>query len=289
MPFALAFDSHPAYGLLAGSIPFAGGHGTAIAWGEVADQAGLVGGNEIAIACATFGLIAGGLVGGPVAGRLIQRHKLGAPERAMKPLSSEPESDDFWSSGVRLEHTLASLLMLSICISAGAHINDWLSAGGVRLPSFLTAMFVGILITNLADLCKAPINASATNRIGEVSLYIFLSMSLMNMQLWLLAESIGPLMLVLAAQVAMIVVFTILLVFWVMGRSYDAAVICAGFIGMGLGATPVAMANMQSITSRYGPSVKAFLIVPLVGAFFIDISNAVLIEAILSLDFMAPP
>jgi ESS family glutamate:Na+ symporter len=285
---ALGFDSHPAYGLLAGSIPFAGGHGTAIAWGKIIEEAGLPRGNELSIACATFGLIAGGLIGGPVAGRLIQRYRLQARDTDQDH-GAAPKPKNFWEADVRLEHALASLLMLALCIAIGGHINEWLSEEGVRLPSFLTAMGVGILITNLADLFKIPMESAAISRGGEISLYIFLSMSLMNMQLWLLASAIGPILVILLAQILVIVGFTVLVVFRVMGRDYDAAVISAGFLGIGLGATPVAMANMQSVSSHYGPSTKAFLIVPLIGAFFIDISNAVIIELLLSLEMMALP
>lgn len=128
---ALGLGSHPTYGLMAGSIPFAGGHGTAIAWGEIAEEAGLTGSNELGIACATFGLIAGGLIGGPIAGRLVERFRLDHSEANSRSLAEPGDDNDYWSASVRLAHSLASLLMLAMCITAGSHINDWLSDGGI--------------------------------------------------------------------------------------------------------------------------------------------------------------
>jgi ESS family glutamate:Na+ symporter len=282
---ALLLDKPPAYGLFAGSISFAGGHGTAIAWGETAEKVGLAGAGTLGIACATFGLVAGGVIGSPVAGMLIKKHKL--RERSEDEIGYEVVKEEGKDAeGVPLEGAFMTLLLLAICVGFGHNINDWLRASGIALPQFLTAMFVGILLTNLADTFKIKVSTAAINRAGEISLHLFLAISLMSIQLWQLASVIGPLLIVLMVQMLVISVLAIFVVFRFTGRDYDASVIAAGFMGLGLGATPVAMANMQALTSRYGPSTKAFIVVPLVGAFFIDLSNAIVIKAFAALPLL---
>jgi ESS family glutamate:Na+ symporter len=144
----------------------------------------------------------------------------------------------------------------------------------MRLPGFLTSMFVGIVIVNTADVLKRPLNMRIVDKFGELALNIFLAMSMMAIQLWTLAAAAHVISVVLVLQVLLMTLFAIYIVFRVMGSDYDAVVIASGFAGMGLGATPVAIANMNAVTTHYGPSTKAFLVVPLVGAFFIDILNA---------------
>jgi ESS family glutamate:Na+ symporter len=272
---AMLSGAHPAYGLLAGSIAFAGGHGTAIAWGAVAEDAGLAGASAVGLAFATFGLVSGGLVGGPIARRLIERHRLSGPaadaEAATEPEASEEASAE---AGDWLYKVLLTLLMLALCVSLGDLVNRSLSARGIMLPGFLTSMFVGILLTNLVDFTWRPLCRATIDRFGDVALNVFLAMSMMAIQLWTLTAAAKVIVVVLLAQISLMTVFAILIVFRVMGRDYDAVVIASGFAGLGLGATPVAIANMNAVTSRYGPSTKAFLVVPLVGAFFIDVLNA---------------
>jgi len=273
---AMLFGAHPGYGLMGGSVSFAGGHGTAIAWGTQADAAGLTGASEIGIAFATFGLIAGGLLGGPIAKRLITKYDLRGPDAD----AEEAVEKDTTETGAPgdLFNILTAILVLTICVGLGDTVNRYLFAQGVLLPGFLTSMFVGIVITNLSDIARFRLNLKTIEKFGEVSLNIFLSMSLMSMQLWILAGAAGPVMLALMAQVLVMTLFAVFVVFRVMGRSYDAGVITAGFVGLGMGATPVAIANMDAITRRFGPSTMAFLVVPLVGAFFIDILNAITIK-----------
>jgi ESS family glutamate:Na+ symporter len=272
---ALAVDANPAYGLMAGSVAFAGGHGTAIAWGQVAEGAGLVGASALGLAFATFGLVAGGLVGGPIARRLIERQPGIIPAPADQADTAEDATkisdgdDENW-----LFLVLASVLILTLCVSLGDIVNRSLSAQGMRLPGFLTSMFVGIVIVNTADVLKRPLNMRVVDKFGELALNIFLAMSMMAIQLWTLAAAAKVITVVLVLQVLLMTLFAIYVVFRVMGRDYDAVVIASGFAGMGLGATPVAIANMNAVTTHYGPSTKAFLVVPLVGAFFIDILNA---------------
>ncbi|NRA41282.1 MAG: sodium/glutamate symporter, partial [Pseudomonadales bacterium] len=177
-----------------------------------------------------------------------------------------------------VESILGTLLCLSLCIAFGHFLNLYLASLGINLPEFLTALMVGIFFTNAADVVKRPLNNRAINLAGEVCLHLFLVMSLMSIQFWTLVNTAGILLVVVVLQMLAISLIAIFLVFRFVGQDYDAAVISSGFIGLGMGATPVAMANMQAITSRYGPSPKAFMIVPLVGAFFIDLSNAAIIK-----------
>ena len=273
---ALAFDADPGYGLMAGSVSFAGGHGTAIAWGAEAEAAGLEGASEIGIAFATFGLIAGGLLGGPIARQLIQKNSLAGPASAGSGSEAMAEADD--SRAGELFTILTAILVLAICIAVGDTVNRFLFDRGVLLPGFLTSMFVGIVITNASDALALEVHPRTIDKFGEVALNIFLAMSLMSMRLWTLADAAAPILVALMAQMLVITLFVVFIVFRAMGRDYDAGVISTGFVGLGLGATPVAIANMDAVTMRFGPSTKAFLVVPLVGAFFIDILNAVTIK-----------
>lgn len=273
---ALLFGAHPGYGLMAGSVSFAGGHGTAIAWGAEAEAAGLAGASAFGITFATFGLIAGGLLGGPIAKRLIVANRLSGPKDSELPDEAATPRDD--GRGGELFNMLTAILVLALCVAFGDAVNRFLFAKGVLLPGFLTSMFVGIVITNLSDVFKFEIHPVTIEKIGDVSLNIFLAMSLMSMQLWTLAGAAAPIVVVLMLQVVAMTLFAVFVVFRVMGRDYDAGVISAGFVGLGLGATPVAIANMNAITSRFGASTKAFLVVPLVGAFFVDLLNAMTIK-----------
>ncbi len=276
---ALWLGADPVYGLMAGSISFAGGHGTAIAWGSEFEASGLENASSIGLAFATFGLVAGGLVGGPIARRLIKRFHVDTTPAAPEPHSPvehaqpaeevEQEDEHAWLSSVML-----ALLLLALCVSLGEVVNRFISGYGLMLPGFLTAMFVGILISNLIGVLKQSAARQTIDRFGTVSLQIFLAMSMMTVQLWTLGGALRAIVLVLIAQVLLMTAFAMLVVFFVAGRDYDAVVIAAGFSGLGLGATPVAIANMNALTTHYGPSPKALLLVPLVGAFFIDLLNA---------------
>lgn len=279
---ALALGSDPAYGLIAGSIAFAGGHGSAISYGQLASDQGLPNAVELGLACATFGLIAGGLVGGPIARRLISKHDLSG-EPNSQDYTPGPENTD--SSGpVTLNGMLDSVFVLAICVAAGGVVNKWLEqTRSVPLPGFLTAMFVGIAITNAFDFFGKELPKASLSLCSDVSLQLFLAISLMSLQLNCLQGMLGPLFLVLFLHVALTVVFAISVIFPLMGRTYDAAVIAAGFSGLGLGATPVGIANMHAVTEKFGASAKAFLIIPLVGAFFLDIANATILQLFLML------
>lgn len=284
---AALFGLPTAVGLLGGSVSLIGGHGTAIAWApQIAEQHGIANAMEIGIACATFGLILASLMGGPIAKFLIQRHRL-APAR------SEPQ-DVGVSKGearVGIGHLdfLDAVLAIHLCIILGLLLNEAIAAWGLQLPLFVSCLFAGILVTNLIPPgfprltgTRWPTRTPAMALIAEIALGTFLAMSLMSMQLWTLVDLAAPILAILAAQLVVAVALTVFVIFRVMGRNYDAAVIAAGFGGISLGATPTAMANMSAVTKRYGPSQLAFIIVPLVCAFFIDLANAVAIPAFLA-------
>ncbi|MFG0268137.1 MAG: sodium/glutamate symporter [Rhodopirellula sp. JB055] len=278
---AMLLGAAPAYGLLAGSIAFAGGHGSAISYGQLAADQGLPGAMELGLACATFGLIAGGLLGGPIAKFLISRNKLSG-DLSVQECVPGPEKTEAVGH-VTLAGMLDSILALAICLAAGSLVNDWLAdRSSLPLPGFLTAMFVGIIIANGLDMLGKSIDKPAISLCSDVSLQLFLAMSLMSLQLWTLSGALGPILLVLVVQITVMVAISLLVVFPAMGRDYDAAVIAAGFSGLGLGATPVGIANMHAVTAKFGASPKAFLVVPLVGAFFLDIANAAIIQAFLA-------
>lgn len=279
---ALSDGLAPAYGLMGGSLAFAGGHGTVIAWQSVLEAEGHSGIGSVGIVFATAGLVAGGLVGGPVARLLINRYDLqSGPSIA---LLNDLGYQDTSGAG-HLNTILTVIFVLGICILLGDLLNDLAVGAGATLPSFLTAMAVAIVIANLLDLprFKVSLNPVTVERIGEVSLNVFLAMSLMSLDLLVLVQAAGFVLLVLLVQMLLMVLFAILVIFRAMGRDFDAAVITSGFCGLGLGATPVAMANMDSVTRSFGPSPKAFLVVPLVGAFFLDILNNLGAQVFLSL------
>jgi ESS family glutamate:Na+ symporter len=282
---ASIFGAHPAYGLMAGSISFAGGHGTSITWGQLAEDYGIDGATDLGLACATIGLIAGGAIGGPIAQRLITRHKLEGDPTA-EAYTTNPETEEK-SGPVNLGGIIDALWLLAVCVGVGLLVHGWLVDAGAILPPFLPCMFVGIILTNVMDLLKIKPSVSSIGLCSDVSLTLFLAMSLMSMQLWTLATAFGPILIVLAMQVLLMGAFAFLIVFRVSGKDYDAAVVSAGFAGLGLGATPVGIANMRAVTNRFGASPTAFLVVPLIGAFFLDIANALIIKGFINLPFFS--
>ncbi len=236
---------------------------------------------EIGIASATFGLILASLMGGPIAKFLIKRHNL-------KPTDEQSGSID--SNAKKQQQALTSfqfldaVLAIHICVIVGALLNELISQTGLQLPLFVSCLFAGIVITNVMpdsypriSGAKWPTRSPAIDLIAEISLGTFLAMSLMSMQLWTLIDLAGPIFAILAMQLLLAVIINIFIVFPSMGKTYDAAVVCAGFGGISLGSTPTAMANMSAVSQKYGHSAQAFIIVPLVCAFFIDLANALII------------
>ena len=284
---ATLFGQSREVGLISGTVSLIGGHGTSIAWAPRFEQLGITGANEIGIASATFGLILASLMGGPLAKFLIQRHQLST--QSTEPLDvGTPLPKGHKPTPVTHLDLLDAILAIHLSIILGGLINEGLGRLGVQLPLFVTCLFGGILLTNLRPKSwprvtgtEWPSRKPAIALIADISLGTFLAMSLMSMQLWTLVDLAGPIMAILCAQAVLTVAFALLIVFRFMGKNYDAAVVSAGFGGYALGATPTAMANMSAVTQRYGPSHLAFITVPLVGAFFIDLVNALLIPLFL--------
>lgn len=273
----------PAVGLLGGTVSLIGGHGTAIAWApRFAENYGIGNAMEIGIACATFGLVLASLIGGPVAKFLVSRHQLVAGSDDDLDVGIDEEADPVSLNYMEL---LDAVLALHICIIIGYFLDVGLGQLGVHLPLFVSCLFAGIIMTNLRPHAlpritgtQWPSRTPAMALIADISLGTFLAMSLMSMQLWEVIDLAGALFSILGAQVVVAVIFMIFVVFPMMGKNYEAAVIASGFGGFSMGATPTAMANMSAVTQRYGPCHQAFIIVPLVGAFFIDVTNAILIQ-----------
>ena len=284
---AALFDLPTPVGLLGGTVSLIGGHGTAIAWApRIAEDYGVSNAMEIGIACATFGLILASLMGGPIAKFLITRHNLTPDEVETQDVGL---SEEHRETGIGSLDFLDAILAIHISVIFGILLNVGLEKMGLQLPLFVTCLFAGILITNLVPKnfprftgTRWPTRTPAIAVIADISLGTFLAMSLMSMQLWTLIDLAGPIFTILTAQFVIAVAINIFVVFRAMGRNYDAAVVCAGFGGISLGSTPTAMANMAAVTQRYGASHLAFIIVPLVCAFFIDLVNAFLIPFFLA-------
>ncbi|RDH45189.1 sodium/glutamate symporter [Zooshikella ganghwensis] len=274
-------------GLLGGSVSLTGGHGTAIAWApRIASEYGISNAMEIGIACATFGLILASIMGGPIAKLLITWHKL-SPTQTDPMDVGLPESKKM--GGIDHLDLLDGILAIHICIILGLILNEGIESLGLQLPLFVSCLFAGILITNLIPKnfprfsgTKWPSRKPAIALIADVALGTFLAMSLMSMQLWTLVDLAAPIFAILSTQFLVALCIAIFVLFPAMGKNYDAAVVCAGFGGISLGSTPTAMANMSAVSQRYGASHLAFIIVPLVCAFFIDLVNALMIPFFLT-------
>jgi ESS family glutamate:Na+ symporter len=279
---ALGMDLHPLVGLLSSSITLSGGHGTGAAYAErFADVQNIAGVMELAMACATFGLILGGLIGGPVAGRLITAHGL----ESGKSHDYVPVAVDESQQGpVNGETLLWAMFVVLLCLIGGKFLAGLFAGAAFTLPGFIWSLLLGVVIRNLATVIPPlALHKPTVDMVGSISLAIFLAMALMSLRLWELLSLAGPLLVMLAVQTLGMALFASLITFRVMGSNYDAAIIAGGHCGFGLGATPTAVANMEALTHRYGPSPQAFLVVPLVGAFFIDFLNALVIQGYLAM------
>lgn len=273
----------PRVGLLAGSIALSGGHGTAAAWGAVFARDGVPSAVEIGVASATFGLVLGGITGGPVAGWLL-RHAHPAPGAdagsEAAPTGFEQPATVRLITAPALVETLA---LIAVCLWLGTLAAGALAGSALELPVFVPVLFVGVALRNaLSWLTGYEPFDRAVSVVGNVSLALFLAMALMSLRLWELAHLALPVLAILLVQTGLLAAWVVKVTYPAMGRTYDAVVLGAGQCGFGLGGTPTAIANMQAITSRFGPSRVAFVIVPLVGAFFLDLANAVVIKSLLS-------
>ena len=266
---------NPLIGMCTGSIPMVGGHGTAGAFGPVLEDFNIKGATTICTAAATFGLITGSLVGGPIGKRLIEKRNL------MCNVPSEDDSLLVEDEEKHQRHTnmyATAVFQLILAIGLGTIFSYFLTKTGLTFPIYIGAMLAAALMRNITEYSsKGTIHMGEINDLGGISLSLFLGMAMITLKLWELATLAMPLVILLAAQTLLICVFTYFAIFNVMGRDYDAAVLSAGTCGFGMGATPNAMANMQAICDLYVPSVKAYLIIPLIGSLFADFINSLVI------------
>jgi len=293
---ALPFGLHPLFGVLSGSVTLTGGPATGLAFAPLFEQAGVRGASTIAIAAAMFGIICGGLFGGPVGTFLIDRFKLKRPrrqkgempeviaeqvveERLPEPKKAAPVGEDQESYVL-----LKNLVALLVAMWAGSWLSRGFAAVGFTLPAYIGAMFVAAIIRNFDDLTHwIGLSQRTLDDLGHVALSLFLVLALMTLKLWELAGLVLPLFIVLVGQVILIAIFCLWPVFKFMGRDYEAAVMAGGFYGFMMGTTANAMANMKALVDKFGRAPRAFLVVPMVGAFFIDFTNALLITICLNI------
>lgn len=268
-------------GMTTGSIPMVGGHGTAGAFGPVLEDFGISGATTVCTAAATFGLIAGSLMGGPIGNRLIKKHNL---------LETIKNDDDTLLVEEEEKHErhfsmyAPAVFQLIIAVGIGTIFSKLLSLTGMTFPIYIGAMIAAAIMRNIGEYTgKITIHMGEINDLGGICLSLFLGIAMITLKLWQLADLALPLVILLAGQVALMCLFSYIVVFNVMGRNYDAAVLVAGTCGFGMGATPNAMANMQAICEKYEPSVKAYLIIPIVGSLFADFLNSLTITFFINL------
>lgn len=287
---ATVFGLKPLTGLITGSVTLVGGHGTAIGWGSTFEKEfGIQGAQGLGIAAATFGLVLGGLVGGPVARRLIRKVATPGTEESssIEKLTFEhPNSTRLITASSAIE----TLAMFAVCLSFAYWMTQWMAQTfpdtNFKIPTFVWALAAGVVVRNtLSRIFNVVVFDRCVDVYGNVSLSLFLAMALLSLKLWELSGLAVPVLVILAAQTLLMVLYAYFVTFRIMGKDYDAAVLAAGHCGFGMGATPTAVANMQAVTERFGPSHKAFLIVPMVGAFFIDIVNATILSIFTSIPF----
>lgn len=271
----------PLIGLCTGSIPMVGGHGTAGAFGTVLEDFGLEGAATLCTAAATFGLIAGSLLGGPIGRRLILKNNL---------LDTVVEEDDsFLVEEAHKHHRATSMYapaayQLAIAMGIGTVISMLLSKTGMTFPIYIGAMIVAAIMRNVSEFTgKFTIHMGEINDIGGICLSLFLGIAMITLKLWQLASLALPLIILLIGQVIFMALFAYFVIYNIMGRNYDAAILSAGACGFGMGATPNAMANMQALTSKFAPSVKAYILVPIVGSMFADFINSLVITYFINL------
>jgi ESS family glutamate:Na+ symporter len=289
---ALALGQHPLLGVLAGSTTMAGGPATALAFGPFFEQAGIPGGTTLAVAAAMAGIVAGGLLGGPVATYLIERHPrplkpqmpvVGTMENLVEPEFAEPANPAPSGEDVEAYGLLKHIVLMLVAMWLGAGVSAWIAGMGVTLPAYIGAMIVAALLRNFDEATRLiGISQRLVDDLGSVALALFLSIALMTLRLWEVVGLAIPLIVIIVVQVVFVGIVGLWMIPRAMGRDYDAAVMSGGFCGFMLGTTANAMANMGALVERYGPAPKAYLVVPLVGAFFIDFTNALLITFFLN-------
>lgn len=295
MGLATAMGEHPLIGLIMGSITLTGGHGTGAAYGEIlSEKFGINHAIEMAMVSATFGLVMGGLIGGPVARRLVNklgRKPLSEADMAREQVDVSGKYDDETFENVRQERLITAnsaietMALFAACLAFSSLASGYFGSHEVlkKIPQFVWALGFGVVLRNiLTTAFKFDMFDRAIDVFGNASLSLFLAIALMSMKLWQLADMAGTMVVILGVQTIVMILYAYFITYRFMGKDYDAAVLAAGHCGFGLGATPTAVANMQSITGTFGSSHKAFLIVPLVGAFFIDFVNFFILDRLMS-------
>jgi len=282
---AQIFNVNPNTGILTGSASLQGGHGNIVAYAPILEgKYNVSGAMEIGMISATLGLILGGILGGPITKYLIQKHKLEPADNTEITVGTKHGQNlniDYYSM-------LFVVLMVALSIGFGIHLNNLLSNIGFTLPLFVTCMFGGVVLSNLVPLVipnlKFPTNSPTLAIVSDLSLGLFLAMAMMALKFWEIGDQALFIIISMIVQTLAVILFSVFILFRVLGKNYDSAVICAGYIGSGLGATPTAMANMAAVTKRYGASPIAFMVIPIVAAFIIQVSNALVIQIILHLN-----
>ena len=278
---AKLLNLNPLIGMCTGSIPMVGGHGTAGAFGPVLEDLNIKGATTICTAAATFGLIFGSLIGGPLGKRLIEKHSL------LNTAANEDDSLLVEDEKKHERHTnmyADAVFQLILAIGVGTIFTMLLTKTGLTFPIYIGAMLAAALMRNICEYTRiATIHMGEINDLGGISLSLFLGMAMITLRLWELASLALPLVILLAAQVLLIIIFTYVIEFNIMGCDYDAAILVSGTCGFGTGATPNAMANMQAVCDQYVPSIKAYLLIPLVGSLFADFLNSLVITFFINL------
>jgi ESS family glutamate:Na+ symporter len=293
---ASLFGLPPLFGVLSGSVTMAGGPATGLAFAPIFEQAGVDGASTVAIAAAMFGIIAGGLFGGPTATRLIEKHKLKKPlhhkgqapvviaEHIVEDKLAEPKAAAPGGEDVESYILLKNVVVLLVAMWIGSWVSKVFASTGITLPAYIGAMFVAAVIRNLDDVTHfIGLSQRTLDDIGHAALSLFLVIALMTLQLWQLAGLVLPLFAVLVGQVILVAGLCIVPVFRLLGKDYEAAVMSGGFFGFMLGTTANAMANMKALVDKFGRAPRAFLVVPMVGAFFIDFTNALIVTVFINI------
>ena len=292
---AVALGLHPLFGVLTGSVTLTGGPATGLAFAPLFEANGVPGAATVAVAAAMVGIVMGGVIGAPIATRLIERNGLRtrhAPQPVDTPLATEVVEEQLADTPIHAPAgeddesfvLLQSIVLILVAMWLGSFISGWFTSLGVTLPAYIGAMLMAAILRNLDDVTGVfRIQQRVIDDIGNVALALFIVMALMTLKLWEIANLAGPMLAILAAQVALIALICVWPIFPLMGKDYESAVMSGGFCGFMLGTTANAMANMRSLVERYGPAPRAFLVVPMVGAFFIDFTNAVLITIFVNL------
>ena len=288
VPLAEMLGSSPLLGLVCGSLTLTGGVGTALGFAPELEKAGLPNAAVVSVAAATFGLVAGGLLGGPLGGFLIRKHQLKSDEGNQRIETATTSESGILSDCATLfrygRRFAIHLLVLLLCIKGGAWVSSFIQQTNISFPIYMGALLLGVVVRNVSDaFARRTLSTEIVDTLGSVTLAIFLAIAMMSLNLAELANTAVPMLIILSVQIVLMGLFAWLVTFPLMGRSYDAAIMAAGQVGFSLGATPNAVANMKALVEKFGPSPRAFLVVPVVGGFLIDFLNAINITVFINL------